>query len=79
MALETLEEDPMALVRHETFLCLLVPNTNSKRWFYAITLEPLYPGQKLAIVLDLDNERKAIKANELKKAVDRLTVRKAFA
>ena len=79
MALETLEDDPMALVRHEAFLCLFVPNTNSKRWFYAITLEPLFPGQKLAIVLDLSNERKAIKANELKKAVDRLTVRKAFA
>ena len=82
--MEPPEEDITALVPHEAFVCLFVPNTNSKKWFYAITLEPLYPGQKLVIVLDLENQRKAIKANMLTKSVDRLIdtsmqVGKAFA
>ncbi len=84
MALKPHQEGILAIVPHEAFGCFFVPNSNSKKWFYAITLEPLYPGQKLGIVLDLENERKAIKANELKKSVDRLIdtslqVGKAFA
>jgi hypothetical protein len=84
MALKPHQEGIVPIVPHEAFGCFFIPNTNSKKWFYAITLEPLYPGQKLVIVLDLQNQRKAIKANVLTKSVDRLIdtslqVGKAFA
>ena len=35
-------------------------------------MEPVYPGQKLGIVLDQNNELKALKAIDIKKANDRL-------
>ncbi len=75
--LEYIEQEPhlqgiVPIVQHETFACIFVPNTNSTKWYFAMTVEPLYPKQKLGIVLTLENEFKALKAQEIKKSVDRL-------
>ena len=59
------QEGIVAIVPHEAFACIFVPNTNSRKWYYAITVEPVYPKQKLGIVLTADNELKAVKANEI--------------
>jgi hypothetical protein len=60
------------IVPHEAFACIFVPNTNSSKWYFAITVEPVYPKQKLGIVVTVDNELKAVKAIEIKKSVERL-------
>ncbi len=66
------QEGIVPIVPHEAYACFFVPNTNSTKWYYAITVEPVYPKQKLGIVLTSDNELKAVKAQEIKKSVDRL-------
>jgi hypothetical protein len=72
MALQPHHEGIVASKPHEAFGCFFVPFSNSKKWFYAITIEPVYPRQKLGIVLDQNNELKALKASDTKKAIDRL-------
>ena len=72
MALQPHHEGIVAIVPHEAYGCFFVSFSNSKKWFYAITMEPVYPGQKLGIVLDQNNELKALKASDIKKAIDRL-------
>ena len=66
------QEGIMAIVPHEAYACIFVPKTNSSKWYYAITVEPVYPKQKLGIVLTVENELKAVKANDIKKSVERL-------
>ncbi len=63
MEQETHLQGMVPIVPHEAFLCIFVPNTNSTKWYFAMTLEPVYPKQKLGIVLTLENEFKALKAN----------------
>jgi hypothetical protein len=50
------QEGILPNVPHEAYACLFVPNTNSTKWYYAITCEPIFPKQKLGIVLTVDNE-----------------------
>jgi hypothetical protein len=66
MALKPHHDGIVAIVPHEAYGCFFVPFSNSKKWFYAITVEPIYPGQKPGIFLDLNNELKALKATDIK-------------
>ena len=50
------QEGIVPIVPHKAYACFFVPNTNSTKWYYAITVEPVYPKQKLGIVLTSDNE-----------------------
>ena len=72
MELEPHLQGIVPIVTHEAFACFFVPNTNSTKWYFAITVEPVYPKQKLGIVLTVENELKAVKGHEVKKSVDRL-------
>ncbi len=62
----------MVLVPQQTYCCFLVPFTNSKKWVYGVTLEPVYHGQKLGAVMLEDKVTKSFKTSNIKKAADRM-------
>jgi hypothetical protein len=41
MALEPHQQGIVPIVPHEAFACIFVPNTNSRKWYFAITVEPV--------------------------------------